>query len=191
MNVANSSAPRDKMGAVPHTICEPILDEFNEVSDQTLDQLHTWAGTPAAATRRIGLIFDAMGYPDALDVEEDEMSDEFIITITSLDASCDLVTDAVNRSALGVAFWGSSHRDGRHIYHVPLEAWDTSLVPTRLRENQYDAGCADTVADLRPAAEELIAAVESNAGTARVAAAAAALRAALDVAETPSGRPRA
>lgn len=172
-----------------------VFWEDGSVSDETLDAINTWAGTPeqlvSAVEVLLGMLDDADGSGGGVvDVDDDELEDVVHVTVISNGPDADLVVNALDLSAFGVAYWSATYRNGCHVYEVPFNAWRTPQAPARAPVNQYDVGTADAIADVRPAVEDLIVALGPT-GELDVALAAkiVAVRRALDVAAAPTGRP--
>lgn len=111
------------------TLDAAVLDDDGYPTDEAISLIKTWTGTPRTLVDDlIEPIFGAYG---SVRVEPDR--DDFdravvrVILVTGGWSGCEEVIGALPHSCFGFAWWRSDERGGRHVYEVPLDAWEKPM----------------------------------------------------------------
>lgn len=102
------------------------MDDDNYPTDEELDQLEAFEGTPAGFVEAVRQLWD---YPDAVRVEDatDRLGRPVkrVSMVTLGWSGNESVVSVVGRTMFHALWWESSHRGGLTVYQVPAEQWDT------------------------------------------------------------------
>lgn len=117
---------------MPHATPAAILDEHGYPTDDALDAIRHWTGTPRALVEDL---LDPIFRPGAgvmVEAALDKWSDlpiQRVSFITGGWSGCETAVGVIENSMLGL-YWQSSHRGGLHVYEIPDADW---VSPMRVR----------------------------------------------------------
>lgn len=114
---------------MPHTPPAILLDEHGYPTDEALDAIRHWSGTPQALVEDL---LDPLFRPGAgvmVEAVTDEWSrtDQRVSLITGGWSGCETVIGVIEHSMLGL-YWQSSHHGGLHVYDIPDADWVSPML---------------------------------------------------------------
>lgn len=113
---------------MPHHVPDVLLDRDGYPTDEALEAIQFWSGTPQA------LVEDLLDpiFRCGAGVLTETITDDFdrptqrVSLITGGWSGCERTISVIERSMLGL-YWESSARGGLHVYEIPDAQWATPM----------------------------------------------------------------
>lgn len=113
---------------MPHTIPVVLFDDHGYPTDEALEAIQNWRGTPQSLVDDVLLPMFATGGNGSVEAcTGDDGPYEWVTLRTGGWSGCESVIETLQASAFGTLFWSDSHRGGLHHYKVPTHRWASPL----------------------------------------------------------------
>lgn len=124
------------------TFDDDIVDAAGYPTDDALDLIPAWTGTPRALVEDLlGPIFEAYGGIKVTQATDDFDRDVVVVRlVTGGWSGCESAIGALDDGLFWRAWWESSRRGGAYTFEVPAQAWDDTMIEWPKFDSAYERG---------------------------------------------------